>query len=281
MTPIAVIARLTIREAFRRRLILAVFILTGIAIVCSGWGLSRLEGSASRQAAPPVASNFIATLVILLAFMFSVVLEAGAAFLAASAIAADAESGLLFAMLPRPIRRGELLVGKWLGLATLLSLYGFITGGLELFVTQRMAGYLPPHPLLALVYIIGECLVLLALGLLTSTRLAPTTGSILVVALFGVAWVAGIASNLASLAHVPAVETAGNAITMLLPTDGLWRGAVYNLQPTALTLLSRSLGASMPFLVDAPPPLAYILWSVSWTVAILALAVVSFRHRDL
>jgi hypothetical protein len=36
-----------------------------------------------------------------------------------------------------------------------------------------------------------------------------------------------------------------------------------------------------PFLVSAPPPAAYIWWTLGWLAAVLAAAVVSFNRRDL
>lgn len=278
---ISVIARLTLLETIRRRLILAVFLLTGACIFFTGWGLSRLEAPAPHGGAALVTGNGIPTLIILLAYMFSVILAAGSAFLAAPAIGGDADSGLLFAILPRPIRRSELLLGKWLGFAALVSIYALAAGGLEFGVVRVMAGYVPPHPLTALAYIVAESLVVLTLALFAGTRLAPMTGSILVIALFGIAWIAGIAATAGAVAHVPAVTTAGNTMTMLLPTDGLWRGAVYNLESPSLMLLSRAIGTANPFLVPSPPALPYIFWAAGWVAAILSLAAYSFSHRDL
>ena len=55
--------------------------------------------------------------------MFSFVLAMTAAFLGAPAIAADLESGVAQAMLARPIRRADLVVGRWLGLAAVVVAY--------------------------------------------------------------------------------------------------------------------------------------------------------------
>ena len=65
---------------------------------------------------------------ILIAFMFSFVLAMSAAFLAAPAIASDVETGTVHAMLARPLRRGELVVGRWLGLSIVVALYAALLG---------------------------------------------------------------------------------------------------------------------------------------------------------
>ncbi|MDB5059623.1 MAG: ABC-type transport system involved in multi-copper enzyme maturation, permease component, partial [Chloroflexi bacterium] len=164
--PVLTIARLTLFEAVRRRLVLAVIILTPLIIGCTGWGFSKLNelrnSSGVALSASESTLNF-AVFVILIAFMFGVVLAVGAIFLAAPAIASDIETGLVLAVVPRPIRRSSVVLGKWLGLAVLLTLYTSITATLELLMIERVCGYVPPHPALAIVFIIGQSLVLLSI----------------------------------------------------------------------------------------------------------------------
>jgi hypothetical protein len=102
-----------------------------------------------------------------------------------------------------------------------------------------------------------------------------------VLALFGVAWIAGIAQSVGLAFHNTAITTAGTVMSLLLPSDGLWRGAVYNLEPAALIALGNAAARANPFAVSAPPPTPYIVWAVGWVVVILGLAVLSFRRRDL
>src|SRR5256885_12345305 len=108
-------AQLTILEASRRKLLLALGVLTILVIVLSSWGFSRLP---TMNGVTPAEVRVAASqLTILVAFMFSGVLALGATLVAAPSIASDIESGIALAILPRPIRRSEVLIGKWLGLA--------------------------------------------------------------------------------------------------------------------------------------------------------------------
>src|SRR5579875_3484311 len=156
--PLLTIARLTLREAVRRRLLLAVAVLTVLIALLTGWGFSRISSMTTANGQPISPLELEATeagFVVLLAWMFSFVLAVGAAFLGAPALAADIESGLILSMLPRPIRRSDILLGKWLGLAVLLALYAAVTGALELAIIHRITGYEPPNPLLAVTYLIA------------------------------------------------------------------------------------------------------------------------------
>ena len=74
--------------------------------------------------------------------MFSFVLAMSAAFLAAPAIASDVETGTVHAMLARPLRRAELVVGRWLGLSIVIGAYAVAVGAAR--DRRRRARQRPP-----------------------------------------------------------------------------------------------------------------------------------------
>src|SRR5438094_4313449 len=175
-------ARLTILEASRRKLLLALALLTLVVIVLTSWGFSRLP---TMNGVTPAEVRVAASqLTILVAFMFSGVLALGATLVAAPSIASDIESGFALAILPRPIRRSEVLIGKSLGLAVLIALYAARGGRLETIRIRCATAYPPPNPAAALTFVAAEGIVLMTLALLLSTRLAPMTGGVIALVLF-------------------------------------------------------------------------------------------------
>src|SRR5919106_950743 len=67
----------------------------------------------------------------------------------------------------------------------------------------------------------------------------------------------------------------------LLPTDGLWRGAMHAFQdPGLLFTLSEEFN-SHPFLSLSPLTGAYLAWTALWVALVLGLAAVAFLRRDL
>ena len=65
---------------------------------------------------------------------------------------------------------------------------------------------------------------------------------------------------------------------MLLPTDGLWRGAMNAFQdPAALSVALEGF----PFLSEAPLTAAYLAWAAVWVAMVWGLAAVAFARRDL
>ena len=171
------IARLTVLEASRRKLLLALALLTLVVIVLTSWGFSRLP--TMKGVTPAEVRVAASQLTILVAFMFSGVLALGSTLVAAPSIASDIESGIALAILPRPIRRSEVLIGKWLGLAVLIALYAVLSGLLEMLGIQWATAYLPPNPAAAIAFVAAEGIVLMTLALLLSTRLAPMTGGVI------------------------------------------------------------------------------------------------------
>ena len=77
------------------------------------------------------------------------------------------------------------------------------------------------------------------------------------------------------------VAMVGTVSRVLVPTDGLWRGAMHAFQDPVVL---RQFGAEMagfPFLGDSTLAAAYLLWAAVWVVLVLGLAGVTFQRRDL
>lgn len=287
MSAILTIARMTLVEARRRRLVLTVFVLTALMVGFTAYGFSRLNtltcGRDNSPCSPTEVQLAAALLLILVTYMFDSVIVIGASFVAAPAIAGEIETGTLLAILPRPIRRSDVILGKWLGLAVLVAVYAIFTYALEFLAVSLVVGYAPPHPVEAVLFVIGEALVLMTLALLVSTRLPPMTGGIIAVVLFGVAWMAGIAEAIGVAFENTVLTNIGVIVGLVIPTDALWRNAIYNLEPIAMIVgqgSDRILSAN-PFFVASPPPITNIVWAAAWVVVVLGLAIYSFQKRDL
>jgi len=285
MSHVLIIARLVVREAARRRLLLALLILTLIIIALTGWGFSRIPtfSQGGRPLSDVTVKTIASQFLILSMFMFSFVLAMAAVFVAAPSIANEVESGVALALLSRPISRTEYILGKWLGHAALLALYAGGAGAIELFVVNAVVGYLPPEPVAFLGFLIGEGLVILTLALLLSTRLSGMVGGVIALALFGIAWIGGIAGGIGAAFDNSTIEHAGTVTRLLLPTDALWRGAVFALEPAAVIAASSQAGpaaAANPFFAASALPLAIEVYAVAWVAVLLGLTVLSFRTRE-
>jgi ABC-type transport system involved in multi-copper enzyme maturation permease subunit len=281
---ILAIARLTVAETVRRRIALVLLGLTVVSVLLTTWGVDRLVTLARERGATEVEIYFaVSQVLILIAFMFSFVLATSAGFLAAPAIASDLESGVAQAMLARPIRRADLVVGRWLGLVVVITAYAFLSGLLEVVAIGFVSGYYPPSPWLAAAYLAAQATVLLTLALFLSTRLPAIAAGTICVVLFGLGWMAGVFAVVGRFFDAAPLVAAAEGGRWLLPSDGLWRGAIYGLEPPAMVLLALGRGPQSlnPFFAAAPPPTEFLLWSAGWVVVVLGLAIVSLSRRDL
>lgn len=283
VSPILVIARLTLREALRRRLLWALLGLTVLIAGATAWGFSKVA-----EASPvtgPLEQLAVSQLLVFLAFMFSFVLAMTAVFAGSPAIGPDVENGLLLAVLARPVRRADVLLGRWLGLALVLVGYALVAGYLELGAVGLVTGYLPSDPLLAPPYLAGEALVLLTLAIAFSTRITSVAGGAIAVVAFGLAWMGGIMGAVGDVLNNDVLRTAGTIAHFLVPSDVLWRGAIFALTPPASVLdaagpAARAFTVS-PFSAASAPAPAFLVWSALWVVLVLGIGVVLLRRREL
>jgi ABC-type transport system involved in multi-copper enzyme maturation permease subunit len=278
---IPIIARLTLREAFRRRLLWVLVGLTALIVVLTWWGFGRIAESSPITG--PVQILGISQVTVMLAFMFSFVLAMTAVFAGSPAIGPDIESGLLLAILARPIRRAEVLLGRWLGLAVVLVGYALIAGYLELGAVVAATGYVPSDPLVGPVYLAGESLILLTLAVVISTRVASVAGGAIAVVAFGLAWMAGVMGGVGQALDIKILHGVGIVAALIIPSDVLWRGSAGALSPTDSVLTAGGVNANLyrfsPF-SGTTPSLPWLAWCVIWVVAMLALGIVLLRRRE-
>jgi ABC-type transport system involved in multi-copper enzyme maturation permease subunit len=274
------IAALTIHESSRRRVLRALIGMTLVLLALSAFGFSRINaeftGLTSGEA------RLVASIVLnLVMFGLSLIAALGTAFLAGPTLAGEIESGMALAVLARPVRRSAVLVGKWLGLVTFGSGFVVVAGATQFLVVWATVGYWPPDPAQGLAFLAGQTSVLLTLGVVLSTIISPMASGIVAVGLFGATWIAGIVGTVGEMLQNDGVARVGTISRMLLPTDGLWRGAMHAFQdPAALAVYGFSEDQH-PFLGDSSLTLSYLGWVVLWVVLMLWLASAAFRRRDL
>lgn len=280
MNPTLTIAALTIKEAVRRRLLLAFVAISVVIVGLSAWGFDRLSHTNSLTSGE--TNLAVPQALILFMFMFSFVLALSASAIASPAISAEVESGVLMTIVTRPVRRTEVLIGKWLGLATLLAGYAAGVCALEFGVVRLTSGFVPPNPVLVTVYLFAEGALLLTLALFLSTRVPVIAAGVIGIAVFGAGWLAGVVGTLGTAFNIAALRTVGQVGRVLLPTDGLWHAAIYYLQSPSLIAQHLAEGGRQdPFYAQGAPSWAYLLWVACWFLIVLSAAVASFDRREL
>jgi ABC-type transport system involved in multi-copper enzyme maturation permease subunit len=277
------IARLTVLEMLRRKLFLVLLGLTLLVVAFTSWGFGQITTVGTRPITRVEQVAVVSQLLILVGFMFSFTLAFSAVFAGAPSLSGDVESGTALAILARPISRAEFVLGKWLGVVITILVYALPTTALQLFMVDRIVQYVPPHPLEFVGFIALEGTVALTLALALSTRLAGMVGGVVALILWGVAWIGGIVGGVGLALSNATAAHVGTATRLILPTDGMWRGAVWALEPEGIIAATRGAGAaaaSNPFFAADPPDPLYLAWTIAWIAAGLGVAIWSFSRRE-
>lgn len=281
-----VIARLTLQELIRRRVVWVLVGLTIVSVLLVAFGLSRLVDLARADGVEDLEIRIgVSQVLILIAFMFSFVLAMTAAFVGAPAVGGDLESGVALALLARPLRRADLLIGRWLGSAVVVVAYAVASGLLAIAVAVIVSGIGPPEPLIAVAFLAAEALVLLTLTLALGSVMPSIAAGAIAVVGFGLGWMAGVLAGVAAALGVDALRSVAEGSRWILPTDGLWRGVIYGLEPPLVVMIAAgragALAEANPFYATELPSMAFIGWSVLWMALVLGAASWWFERRDL
>jgi Cu-processing system permease protein len=280
-----VIARFTIQEAISRRLILAGALISLAFVGLFALGFSFLYGVAVESAAagPPNGALVVfagTTLTVLGLYAVHFLSSFLALFISVGAISGEVDSGTLHAVLARPLRRAEFVLGRWLAYVALIAVYVAVMAGLLLLVARLIAGYEPPDAPRAIALMTLGSVLLLSVSLCGSAVLSTLANGVVVFSLFGLAWLAGVIETVGAALHNAATVNLGIAVSLLLPSDAIWRGASYYIQSPAF-LAAASTRTDLPFAAVSPPTPALVLWALAYPLVFLATAILAFSRRDL
>ena len=172
-----VIARLTFLEAARRKIALAALVLGLAFLVIYNVGFYFMQhdlmtnanqGRPIEVGVQRTIFNFL-TLAGLYAINFLTL--AMGALLSADTLAGEIGSGTIQCLVSKPIRRAEIVLGKWLGFAVMLALYllgmaGGVVASVWVQVRYQLPNLLPGLGVLALVsFVCNSSLVALMVSL--------------------------------------------------------------------------------------------------------------------
>ena len=277
MRNVRTITWLTFHEARRRRMVQAALGLGAVFLLLYIAGFSFVSREMQRVE-PTQAARFFGYNLLLMAGFYVVHFLAVmlAIFASVDTISGEIASHTIQAIVTKPVRRWEVVLGKWLGYAGMVTLYlGLLAGGILLAV-YLMVGYIPPNPLQGLALLLIEALVLLSLSLWGGTRFSTLTNGVMLFMLYGVAFIGSWVEQIGSLLQSGAAVRIGIITSLAMPVESLWRRAAYLMQPPLLREMP------MPFFMSTSVPSpAVVVYAALYALVALALAMRAFERRDL
>ncbi|MBE3567593.1 MAG: ABC transporter permease [Thermogemmatispora sp.] len=281
-----VIARFTLKEIVRRRIFLAVVVLTVLLLGLFTLLLNALVDNLQR-AQPENMELLLLGIGALMAVLasWSVYLQSSlmTLLLTAGMLSGEIEAGTLAVIVPKPLHRVEIVFGKWLAYALVLAGYTAVLELGFLGVIYWKTGYWPDGMAQALGLLELGMLCLLALLTLGSASLPTLANGAIAALLF-------LGTPLASFAQVvtqitgesTTVERIKTLFELLMPSDALWHAAsAALLPPVAQDLIGLHQVQNLPIIgAEALTP-AMALWAALYIVVLPLLGMLRFARRDL
>ena len=288
MRSIWTLAGMTFQEAIRRRIVLTGLILGFCFLVIYSIGFHfiieqvRIAENTFQSGLPQETTVRIAetesTNMLLLAGLYAVTFLsiAMAALLAADTLAGEISSGTIQTIVTKPVRRSDVIFGKWLGFAVLLGLYFLLVGGGTVLSVWLQSGYAPANLPSGLGLIYLEALLVMSISMACSSALSALATGGVVFGLYGLAFIGGWIEQIGALLDNATAIKVGIIASLIMPSETLWRRAAFEMQ----TPLAGALRMSPFGTVSVPSPLM-IGYTVVYLLAALGLAIRVFRRRDL
>jgi ABC-type transport system involved in multi-copper enzyme maturation permease subunit len=286
VNPILILTRMTFRQAIRRRIVLTGLLLGVCFLIIFSLGFHMINAASLQPLASATGGgqgvlrvlNTERSNALLLAGLYAVTFLsiAMAALLGADTLASEISSGTIQTVVTKPIRRSDVVYGKWLGFAGLLGLYLILMAGGTVMSTWVQSGYTPPHLVAGLGLIYLESLLVMTIALLFSSRLSALATGGVIFGLYGMAFIGGWVEQFGTLIRNQTAVKVGILTSLIIPSESLWHRAAFEMQSP----LSGALGMS-PFGTISVPSLLMIGYAVIYLIAALALTVRVFQKRDL
>jgi len=272
-----VMARLTFNEAVRRKILLCAFLMGLLFLAIYSIGFLHISREAQQEHVPAIAlhqmRNFLVTAGLYVVNFLTVMMTV---LVSVDTLAGEISSGTIHAIASKPIRRGEIVAGKWLGFVIMLTLYLLLMAGGVLASVYLISGYSPPNPARCLTFIWLNGMLMLSVSLLGGAIFTTLTNGVLVFGLFGISFVGGWIEHIGSFLQRQAAVNVGVVCSLIFPSEALWRRAAFEIQSP----LIQALGFS-PFAAPSAPNLVMVGYAVLYSAVALLLAVRAFSRRDL
>jgi Cu-processing system permease protein len=269
---------LTLAEARRRRILLATFVCGLAFLALFGLGFHFIHREIGVHAVADAMKQRIMLAVFVVAGLFAVnfLTVMTAVLMPVDTLSGEIASGVMQTLASKPIRRSTIVLGKWAAHAVALAAYLLFMAGGVLAVAWAVGRVTPPGVFVGVPLMYLEALVLMTLSVAGGTRLSTITNGIVVLGLYGLAFVGSWTEQIGTLAGNQTARYLGMLTSLLVPSDALWQMASWHMQPSVVRDLNLT-----PFSPASVPNAAMVVWAAAYVAATLAVAVRGLSRRPL
>lgn len=277
MTRIGIMAAVTFREAAQKKILWMALLAGLVFLLFFATGLHfQMENFNNRHIRDFIRRQGLSVMLMMGLYAVDLLVVVMTILLSVDTLSGEIASGTIQAIATKPVRRSELLLGKWFGFAAMLTLYValmvFGTNELSRFMTGTGARHLFDG--FGLIWM--ESILLLSFTLFLGTSFSTLTNGVIALGLHGLAFLGGWIEQAGALTHTQKAIDVGIVASIVMPSEALWRRAAFEMQSPLATAINFS-----PFSGASVPSEAMIVYAAAYTVVFLLLAVRRLQTRDL
>lgn len=280
MNSIFTISKMTFREAARRKILWAALLLGLLDLLVYGVGFyfinldmqDSIERGMEQLAFSEIHNFFL--MVGLYAVNFLTI--AMAVLTSVDTIAGEIASGTMQSLVTKPAYRWQVLMGKWIGFALMITLYLVMMAGGTLAIIYAITGYTAPNILQGILLIWASAILFLSISFFGGTFLSTLANGVLAFGLFGVAFLGGWIEQIGSFLRNQTAVNIGIISSLIIPSEALWKRAAHLMQSPLVSMMGFS-----PFSSPSVPSPLMIWYALFYITVILGIAIRIFNRRDL
>ncbi|MCG8401092.1 MAG: ABC transporter permease [Firmicutes bacterium] len=271
---------ITFREGLNRKVMLISLILAAVFLGLYGTGVHHAAKSLTANPNPMLAMVVYPQLLSFGLYFGGFIVSFLAIFSAVGAISSEMETGIIQAVVTKPISRRDYVLGKFLGLGLFLALYAALFFTVIALIINVKTGLVLEGQWPALGLFVLQPVVLLAVTLYGSVVMPTIANGVVMFMLYAVATIGGMVEQIGWLIKNTGLQLAGIATSLIMPVDSLYRKIVHLLLKPADNPVN-ALQQMGPFGSLAEPSVWMVIYALLYIVFFTGLAVFSFNRKDI
>jgi ABC-type transport system involved in multi-copper enzyme maturation permease subunit len=270
-------ALITIREAARKRILWTALLagagflgLFAIAIHVQEQDLS------ARAVTPFIRYQVLSAMLMVALYVVDLLAVVMSILTSVDTIAGEISTGTIHAIATKPIARWQVLIGKWLGFAGMITAFVALVFGGTIGIAWLMGAVAPQNALAGGLLVLLECLLALTITMAFGTWFSTITSGVLALALYGLAFMGGWLEQMSGFTDSAQLARVGVLTSLIMPSEAIWRRAEFDMQSPLAGALPFS-----PFTNVSIPSHTMIGYAIVYLLIALLLALYRFQQRDL
>jgi Cu-processing system permease protein len=272
-----IMAGITVREAARKKILWTALIAGAGFLALFALALHfQLQDLTLNGTSAFIRYQILSAMLMVALYVVDLLAVVMSILTSVDTIPGEISSGTIHAIATKPIPRWQIVIGKWLGFALMITLFVVLSFGGTIAVAYVMAGVAPENAFIGTVLVLLECLLALTVTLLFGTWFSTITSGVLVIGLYGLAFMGGWLEQMSGFTESARLATVGMVSSLIMPSEAIWRRAEFDMQ----TPLAAALPFS-PFATVSIPSRMMIGYAMIYLLVALMLSLYHFGQRDL